>query len=869
VRLSRLAPLGAVVAVVVHAAASPRGRLVWFAAVACVAYAMVLAGIRLHRPDRARGWSALALGMGIFAVLAVLEITLRQAVGPLPGPLTGAILAAAAFGVGAMGWGCFSLLRLGSVRVDREVLLDALLLAAIVAYPVWELMVRPRQAPSAADAVYAGLALAEVTVLLVLALRALVSASRRTPSFWYLAGGLASGMVALVPSGTAGISWADDPRISLATGIALLLAGAAALHPTMANPLSGTRPGAAGLGSQVWITAVALLAVPTVSAVEATQQTVRPVALAGVGTFVTVLALARLWAAVTERQRAERTLAEREARFSSLVRHAYDPVVVVEAGRRVTYCSPAAETVLGFGPEHYVASDVLDHVHPDDTDLARAGLAQALGRPGAVARFELRVAHADGTVRSLDVTAAAARDRTEVVLNLHDVTDRKRAAEDLSRMALYDALTGLPNRHLLHDRLSHALARAARQDRTVAVVFIDLDRFKVVNDSLGHETGDRLLVQVAERLAAGLGEDDTLARFGGDEFVVVSEDVDDEAAVVATAGRLLDALADPFVLGTATVHAAASAGIALGGETATPETMLRDADAAAHRAKERGRGRVELFDDAIRRRAVQRLETEAALREALGRNEFRLHYQPVFSAADGSVQAIEALLRWQHPGRGLVGPAEFVPLAEESGLIVPIGTWVIEQALRDLARSGARTGAPLGVAVNLSARQLHQGDLAYRVLAAAARAGLDPARLTVEITESVLVDDPESTAAVLDRLRAMGVRVSVDDFGTGYSSLTYLRRLPVDVLKIDRSFVAGLGRGGQDVAIVAAVVDMAKALGLEVVAEGVETAEQLEVLTSLGCDLVQGFHLARPLPLDELVARLGAPALQRPLAVGE
>ena len=418
-------------------------------------------------------------------------------------------------------------------------------------------------------------------------------------------------------------------------------------------------------------------------------------------------------------------------------------------------------------------------------------------------------------------------------------------------------MTELPNRALFLDRLALALARLRRRRSSLVVLFADVDRFKVVNDSLGHDAGDRLLVTLSRRLREVLRPGDTLARFGGDEFAVLCEEVPEDD-VVGIAERMMEALAEPLTAGGREVFVSVSVGIAVTQDPdQRPEALLRDADAAMYLAKDRGRARFELFDEAMRDESTERLLLESALRRAPERGELRALYQPIVRLTDGSMVAAEALVRWEHPERGLLEASQFVPLAEETGIIVPVGAWMLDEACREAA-SWSGNGDAAAVSVNLSARQLSRPDLVDAVDRALRESGLNPDRLWLEITESVLMEDPDAAVNALERLRALGVHLSVDDFGTGYSSLAYLRRFPVDALKVDRSFVAGLGRDPEDSAIVEAVVSMAHSLGLSVIAEGVETDEQLARLRDLGCELAQGFYFAAPVPssaLDPLSAR--------------
>ena len=500
----------------------------------------------------------------------------------------------------------------------------------------------------------------------------------------------------------------------------------------------------------------------------------------------------------------------------------------------------------------------IEDVMEDERFSRRAALESgtvrtALGFPvlvgaEAVAMVEL---FTDRSVRRDDNLLAVVG---QIGTQLGRVAERMRARDQIAHQALHDPLTGLPNRALLLDRLRSALARSSRSPSLTGVLFIDLDRFKVVNDSLGHAEGDRLLVEAAQRLDRALRPGDTVARLGGDEFVVLCEELEQESEALRLAERLHRELLMPFTLVGEERHLiTASIGVALArvGE-ADPEALLQNSDAAMYRAKNQGGGRHELFDETMRARVFERLRTERTLHHAIDHDQLRLHYQPMVSLYDRSRHGVEALVRWQDPERGLVAPDQFIPLAEESGLILQIGNWVLREACRQGARWRAELGraAPLPVNVNLAARQLAQEDLAEMIAGALSEAGLNPRDLSLEITETALLECAETPARTLAALRELGVQVLLDDFGTGYSSLSYLRQFPVDVLKIDRSFIAGLGDRPEASAIVQAVVGMGHALGLEVLAEGIETEAQAREVTRLGCDLGQGFLFARPAPAD-------------------
>ncbi len=441
---------------------------------------------------------------------------------------------------------------------------------------------------------------------------------------------------------------------------------------------------------------------------------------------------------------------------------------------------------------------------------------------------------------------------------LADALERQAVEDAIRERALHDPLTGLPNRVLFVDRLEHALERLGRQEGLAAILFLDIDHFKLVNDSLGHQIGDELLAATAPRLKQALRGSDTVARFGGDEFGLLLEDITTERDAIETAKRIAAIFARPFLLSGSEHFVTTSIGIAMarGGERA--DELIRDADAAMYRAKEGGRARYEMFDEGMRGRAIERLRIENDLRRALERNELRLEYQPVVSLENFSIVGVEALLRWRHPQRGEIAPSEFVPIAEENGLIEPIGRWVLERACRQAAEwyRARPDSAPIGMSVNLSAVQVARRTLPDVVRSVLRATGLDPSCLSLEITETVMVRDADGLNEILHALKELGVRLVLDDFGTGYSSLSYLTRLPLDALKVDRSFVDGLGTEPRDTAITETIIAMSRALSLDVIAEGVESSHHVSELRRLGCKFAQGFHFSRPVPASQITSAL-------------
>ncbi|HEX5502215.1 MAG TPA: EAL domain-containing protein [Thermomicrobiales bacterium] len=572
------------------------------------------------------------------------------------------------------------------------------------------------------------------------------------------------------------------------------------------------------------------------------------------------------------RERAEEALRRSERRFRSLVQNCLDVITVLDATGAIRYESPSVERVLGHRPADLLGTNILALVAPEDRGWIAERLARVAATPGVHEPLEVRVRHKDGSTRCVEAVPYNLLGDPSVggiVVNSRDITEQKALVERLTYQAFHDPLTGLPNRALFLDRLGHAVSRAERGQAPVAVLLLDLDRFKVINDSLGHESGDQLLSEMAERLRACLRPGDTVARLGGDEFTILLEDLPDAERPRRVAERILERLRQPLHLGGHEVFVTASIGIALGAtDQEAPEDLLRNADIAMYRAKAEGKAHYEIFDPSMNARALERLDLEHALWRAIARGEFRIHYQPIARLDTARIVGAEALVRWQHPERGLVPPAEFIPLAEETGLIVPLGRWVLREACRQARQwqEAQPHQPPLAISVNLSARQLQQPGLVDDIAAALRETGLAPEHLQIEITEHVVMGNAPAMVSRLRRLKDLGLRLAIDDFGTGYSSLSYLKRFPVDTLKIDKAFVGDLG-AGEDAAIVEAVLSLAHALGLAVTAEGAETAGALARLRALGCDLAQGYQIARPLPPADFAAFLAGHAASAPDAL--
>lgn len=547
---------------------------------------------------------------------------------------------------------------------------------------------------------------------------------------------------------------------------------------------------------------------------------------------------------ITDRKRAEE-------QFRGLLEAAPDAMVIVDGDGRIVLVNRQTERLFGYERAELVGQPV-EVLMPE---AARAG--HAAKRDGYLAAPEVRPMGAglellarrrDGSEFPAEISLSPLQTARGVLVSaaVRDITERRRIEAALTRRTLHDALTGLPNRVVLADRLDRAMLRSERSGTTAAVLFVDLDRFKLVNDSRGHAVGDRLLIACAERLTRLVRPADTVARFAGDEFVVVADEGMDPLAAKALAERIIAAFTAPIVVDGEDLYVSVSVGVALSASGRSADQLLRDADAAMYRAKENGRARCEVFDATMNSEAELRLALGNDLHRALERDELVVHYQPIIDLAAGCPAGAEALVRWQHPTRGLLTPGEFIPVAEDTGLIVPVGARVLGLAARQWATW--QPGPGRMVNINLSAHQVRHPDLVPTVLAALHDSGLDPSCLCLELTETVLIEDLDSRRHTLQALKDLGVRLAIDDFGTGYSSLTYLKRFPIDIVKIDRSFLAGLGVSRYDRTILEAIIELVHALGLRAAAEGIETAEQLDLLVRLGCDLGQGYHLAPPAP---------------------
>lgn len=566
------------------------------------------------------------------------------------------------------------------------------------------------------------------------------------------------------------------------------------------------------------------------------------------------LAMLTLVNDVTERKRAEDILQRKEEHYRSLIENASDIILILNEHGSVSYVSASVERVLGYSTEELACKNFFEFVHPEDFSAAFSVINSAIQYPGESRITELRIRHNQGPWRLHEAISKCVPDENGnpiVIINARDITERKAAEEQLLHNAFHDPLTDLPNRRLFMDRLSQAIKHAKRRERYLfGVLFLDFDHFKLVNDSLGHVIGDELLVAISRRLECVLRAEDTIARFGGDEFAILVEDIEDPAAVAQVAERIQEHMATPFDIRGQAIYSSVSIGIAMSTMNYDrPEDILRDADTAMYRAKTQGKSCHAIFDSAMHMQAVKMLQLRNDLRQALERYEFALHYQPIVMLETNALVGFEALIRWRHPRYGLLPPSQFIPIVEETNMINSLGEWVLREACSQAQEWDkiSPNAAPLSISVNLSVKQIAQPSLVEQIWQILQATGLDPHRLKLEITESLFMEDPESTSQVLSDLKQLGVQLQIDDFGTGFSSLSYLHKFPVDTLKIDRSFVGRMNTNSKNAEIVRTIVMLAHKVGLSVIAEGIETAEHVSQLRRLKCEYGQGYLFSKPL----------------------
>ena len=850
-------------------APGPVADVLYLGLLASACFAVLFGAVR-NRPPSPRPWTFLALGLTL-TLCGETAWVFYDMLGQQPFPSIADAFYIAAYPAYALA--VRGLLRERSPQRDAFALLDALIILVAATLLSWTFLMRPYlddpALPTIDKVVSVTYPLLDLVLLAVLA-PLLFAMGTKSKALWGIA--LAMGVQIVTDAAWAwqivNETYSEAAVIDIGWMSTWVIVGTAALHPSMA---SAVLPERTNLRVSVGRLVILSLAAMIPSAVIVVQQfgfssdidgTVLVVA-AIAAQVVFCLALARMWGLVmTVRDLTQR---QGEARFAAMVENSTDVIAVVDQHMRITYASPSTRIMLGQRPEQLVGRSFLELVLPLDVPTVQAQLSRAAGIPHAHAiEMDASITRSDGVIRNVEIVASNLLNDSVVgglVVTVRDVTEQKSLQLELSHQAFHDGLTGLANRALFVDRVEQALRRRRRHPEVCpAVLFIDLDDFKAVNDGLGHTAGDDLLRGVAQRITSCIRQGDTVARLGGDEFAILLEEDGDELQAVLMAERILDVMHRPMVLESIELTVMASIGVAVAERDATTAWLMRDADIAMYEAKRLGKAGYKLFDPAMRASAADRLAMKADLGVALAEGQMVTLFQPIVDFETGAVYGAESLLRWNHPTRGFVSPLEFVSLAEQSGMIIPIGRWVLEQACREAARW---QGIQPGISVSVNASGVQFGDPAFveDVRGALAQANLPAHCLTIEITETVIMDDTERTAIVLEQLRRLGVKVAIDDFGTGYCSLAYLQRYPVDSIKIDRAFVVELARDRRGSSLAETILQMAAALGLRSVAEGIEDLEQVAILRALGCNYGQGYLFARPLDAGtfrDFVADVGA-----------
>ena len=841
----------------------------------------LIVGARINAPNRRLPWYLLAIGQAMFVTSDVLAYNYERLFGttlPFPSVADSFHLAFYPFLVGGM----LLLIHERDEDRDRSALIDALTVTLALATLLWVYLISP-YANDQTMSMFTRLAsigypAMDILVIGVLA-RMAAGSHRREPSFVFMLSGVGVLLLSDAFYGWRLLESHHSPGPVTMAGWAVfyVLLGTAAMHPSMRR-LSEPGPRASTLTrARLALLACASLTVPLVIILRrALDEHIDLYVLVGASAAMFALVLLRMAGIVrrheevTVREAAlrieltEQSLNRRsEERLSALIKNSSDVVCVLAPDTLVTWASPSLERTLGQDPEALAGRELLEIVHPEDSRRLRSLIAAIAGQPaGQRSLVEFRIAGPDGEGWR-DVEALAcnllAEDSVEgIVLNMRDVSERKAFQDELEHQAFHDTLTGLPNRALFRNRVEHALVGRRRDLLPVAVLFLDVDDFKYVNDCLGHAAGDDVLQEVGRRLQDCMRPVDTAARLGGDEFAILIRDAESELHSIEIAGRVMSSLKAPIALAGRDVTLAMSVGIAFSDQhmvaTQDADELLRNADAAMYMAKENGKDNYQLFNPEIHARAMARLELKAELQRALDAGEFTLRYQPIMDLERGDMAGMEALARWEHPQQGTLAPAEFVPLLEETGLIVPVGRHILREACAWAAQmqSECPRDPPLSMAVNVSAKQLQRAEFIDEVAEALSETEIVPSSLTLELTESVMMQDMEVSLLRLEALRGLGVKLAIDDFGTGYSSLNYVRELPVDILKIDRSFLADTNPQVEQ--MTATIVELARIFNLRAVAEGVENPEQLARLKGMHCDFGQGFHFAQPLAAEEILA---------------
>ena len=810
-------------------------------------------------------WSLLAAGLGLLSA-AELYWSWLQLTDPNAFPSPADALSATGLLVVVVAlWRCAT--RVSPVG-DRTGFVDAAAVALPAATLAWVLIIEPAGRTlglSADEQTWIAIGLALDVALLAMGARLAFALKARPPAYVFIYLAIGGSMLVDVLDSVLEVGFGsavgrtEDVVFIACAGF--WVAAAMSRGPVTAAPASGLQH----LGARRQVLLITCASVPlaalTVLSLRGAPLSSTTVLVAGVaGAVLSGLVMVRIFSLVGVTRR----LADEQGRerFAAMVENASDVILTVDSAHRITYASPSAQTAWGYDPRSLVGRPVTDLVAADDGPTLLSHLVRASALPPrSKLTLEVRVERFGGGHRICNAVAANLADHPGVrgiSMTCGDVTEQRSLEAQLSKRAFNDELTGLANRALFTDRIGQSLRRRSSDRSTTALLFLDLDDFKQINDGLGHGAGDQLLIAVARRLAECVRPGDTVARLGGDEFGILLEHPCDATEAVRVAARLVEILALPLEVGDLRLSARASIGIALSHDGAEAHSLLRDADIAMYEAKGSSRGAWVVFDPDMRTAAAGRISLRSDLESALIAHELHLAYQPIYDLRTRRMSSVESLLRWTHPTRGVVSPADFIPLAERTGQILTIGTWVLQQACQAASRWND-SGHPVGVAVNVSAIQFQDAGFVDRVGDVLRTTGLDPHRLTIEMTETAIMRDPEATAALLREIRASGVKIAIDDFGTGYCSLAYLKRFAVDFLKIDRSFVCEVTADSTNL-LVHNIIGLADSLGIPTVAEGIELAEQLENLTQHQCRFGQGFHLARPMPaadLTELLARTG------------
>ena len=819
-------------------------------------------GIRKNRPPNPLGWYLLALGQLGFVVGDLIRAYYEVGVGgsaPFPGLADVAYVAAYPI----LAVGLLLMVRSRGGGNDRANMIDVMIIVTSAGLLSWVYLIEPQLHVTGLSWLGVGLSMLYPLfdlLLLALAARLMLGGGARHTSFYMLCGSLI-GLLAADSGYNIGLlnnTYHTGSAVDSGYLASYLLWGACALHPTMTKLTQRVRQVTMRVTRRrlAFLTVVTLLAPLVRLFATLGNSDIPPLTTVVPTVLLFLLVMARmsglvrnLTSALARHEEAERRRLQSEARFGSLVEHSSDIVMVMDGGGEIIYQSPSVTRVLGYGRNALLKQPFVGLIHEQDHGSVLAMIGEASNRPSnEPATMTFRCRHLEGGWRHIETTFTnLVTDPTVggIVLNARDVTQQVALQSQLSHQAFHDPLTNLANRVLFRDRVEHALQRRSSGNPSVAVLFLDIDNFKRINDSLGHSAGDELLVDFANRLTGVIRAADTAARLGGDEFAVLLDEPRD-AEVVAV--RLKELLTTAFLIDSTEVFLTVSIGISISDDRAGDAgELLRNADAAMYAAKGRGKATAVVFRPAMHQAALKRLELEGQLRRAVELDEFRVHYQPVVAIPDGRVSGFEALVRWAHPERGLLGPGEFISVAEESGLVRAIGRIVIEEATRQAREWHETFGDPrLTMSINLSAPQFNSAELVSDVRDAIGRSGVAPTRRVFELTESVLMSDTEAPLSRLGELRELGVRLSVDDFGTGFSSFGYLRKFPIDELKIAKPFLDKIPADEQEMALVRGMLELARSINLKVVAEGVERPEQWAALSEMGCDLVQGYLLARP-----------------------